>query len=98
MNLLDQIVQTMQSERLIPVKPSPIVQKFSLPIPPVAVTRRRSTCRWIVRIDGKPMEQGWREKGWRERVRTVLAFWNSQGANPTLAIGRYSSQYRTMPK
>ena len=98
MNLLDSIVQNMQAERSEPVKPVHTAPKVSMPQPPITVLKRRSTCRWIVRIDGQPINQGWRANGWRDQVRTVLTFHRSIGANATLHIDRYSSRYRTTVK
>jgi hypothetical protein len=98
MSLLDSIVQNMQAERPVPVKPARIVQKFSLPAPPDPVTRRRSTCRWIVRVNGEVRETGWRAAGWRQRVRDLRALLLASGVAPTVVINRYSGRYKTFPK
>ena len=98
MSLLDSIVQNMQAERPLPVKPPRIVQKFSLPTLAPIVTKRRSTCRWIVRVNGQVKEMGWRERGWRQRVRDLRALLLASGASPTIAVNRYTGRYRAVSK
>jgi hypothetical protein len=98
MGLLDSIIAEAAAHHAPVVKPAPKPAAISFPAPAPMTMRTFSTLRWVIRVDGQPIEQGFRDRGWRERVRSLRSLHTACGSSVHVHIDRYRSRYRAAAK